>query len=167
MRPAHLNRLWAAGSVALALLPAVVNAQPVIVLTRHAERLDQSTDSPLSAHGEARATRLADILSDLPITHIFATTYQRTQATVAPLAKAKGVETTVFPANDVDALTARLRALGPEATAVYAGHSNTVPAVLKGLGHPEVLSIADAEYSNLFIVVMRGAGPPLVLRLRY
>ncbi len=167
MAYARLKKLGAVAACLLAVLPCVAVAQPVIVLTRHAERLDQSTDSPLSAQGEIRATRLADMLADLPVTDIFATTYRRTQATVAPLAKAKGVETTILPANDVDALVARLRALGREATAVYAGHSNTVPTVLKGLGHPEGVSIADAEYSNLFIVVMRSVGPPLVLRLRY
>ncbi len=163
----HLSRLAAAFGLAAALLATVAEAQPVIVLTRHAERLDQSTDSPLSAEGEVRARRLAALLADMPVTHLFATTYQRTQSTVAPLAKAKSLEPVVLPANDVDALVVRLRALGPEATAVYAGHSNTVPAVLKALGHPDAIEIDDTEYSNLFVVVMRGANPPLVLRLRY
>ena len=65
------------------------------------------------------------------------------------------------------ALVARIRASGPDDVVVVAGHSNTVPDILKALGVTEAVSIGDDEYDNLFIVVPRGNGPPAFLRLKY
>ena len=47
------------------------------------------------------------------------------------------------------------------------GHSNTVPALLKALHVDAAISIADADYDNLFIVVPQKEGRPVLLRLKY
>ena len=47
------------------------------------------------------------------------------------------------------------------------GHERSAPASLKALGHPEDITIAPDEYSNRFVVVPTGTGPPVVLRLRF
>jgi hypothetical protein len=47
------------------------------------------------------------------------------------------------------------------------GHSDTVPAILRLMGHPDPVTIAHAEHDNLFVVVPHAAGPPSVVRLRY
>ena len=143
-----------------AALPAA--AQPQLVyLVRHAERADQTpaganmqaqTDPLLSAAGEARAARLAAMLKDAGITAIFATEYHRTQDTARPLAAALGIEVGENPARDTDGLVARLRAAHAGDVVLLVGHSNTVPAIIKALGGPDV-AIAETEYDNLFIFV--------------
>ena len=61
---------------------------------RHAERLDDTTDAPLSADGAARAARLGRMLRDAGITAVFATQYRRTIDTARPLADALGLPVT-------------------------------------------------------------------------
>jgi len=149
-------------------------AQRAIVVVRHAERADggassmmAATDPPLSSAGAARAERLAALLAGAGVTHAYATEYTRTIATVEPLARRLGLSIQQVPAKDTAALVARIHAAGPDDVVVVAGHSNTVPDILKGLGVTEAVTIEDDEYDNLFIVISRGEGPPTLLRLRY
>lgn len=142
-------------------------AQQAVIVVRHAEKVDDSRDAALSAAGEARAARLAGILGGAGVTAVFATEFQRTRRTVEPLASRLHLPVIVMPASDTAGLAARVRAEQPRGVVVVCGHSNTVPDVLRAFGAVESIAIADAEYDNLFVLVPRGAGPPLVLRLRY
>jgi broad specificity phosphatase PhoE len=166
---------------------ARASAQEVVFVVRHAERLDDSSDSPLSADGKARATRLAEHLRNARITAIFATQFVRTADTAKPLADRLGLQLQRVPAAQTTVLLARLRALGPKARVLVVGHSDTVPTILTQLGSKDAVTIAPDEYDNLFVVLpgagdaspvaprgkagslvtpRRGAGSPL-LRLRY
>jgi phosphohistidine phosphatase SixA len=138
-----------------------------IVLVRHAEKVDSSKDPDLSDEGRARASRLATMLADAGVSALFATQYARTQQTVAPLAAARSLTPAVMHSDDIDGLAARLRALSPDAVAVYAGHSGSVPKLLSALGHQTPPDIDESDYSNLFIVSLERAGPSRVVRLRY
>jgi broad specificity phosphatase PhoE len=142
-------------------------AQEAVYLVRHAERVDDAKDSLLSAEGHARAARLAEMLRDAGITHIFVSEYQRTAETAAPLAARLGITPQAVPADDRDALLARVRAAGPKARVLIAGHSDTVPALLKLLGCTQPITIAKAEYDNLFVVLPGEKATPMLLRLRY
>jgi broad specificity phosphatase PhoE len=73
----------------------------------------------------------------------------------------------VVRADDMGALLEQLRATGPKARVLVAGHSDTVPALLKALGCTEPITIAKAEYDNLFLVIPGDKASPLQLRLRY
>jgi broad specificity phosphatase PhoE len=142
-------------------------AQEVIYVVRHAERVDDEKLSPLSPEGHARAARLAGMLRDAGITHVFVSEYERTAQTAAPLAERLGLTPAVVRADDMGALLERLRASGPKARVVVAGHSDTVPALLKALGCAQPVTIAKAEYDNLFLVIPGDKASPLLLRLRY
>ena len=144
-----------------------VQAQEAIYLVRHAERVDDSKDSPLSADGHARAAKLADVLRDAGITAIFVSEYQRAADTARPLAAKLGVGLRVVPADDRATLLERVRAAGPHARVLIAGHSDTVPLLLKALGYDKDVVITKNEYDNLFVVVPGAAGRPVVVRLRY
>ena len=146
---------------------APASAQEAVFVVRHAERLDGSTDSPLSAEGKARAIKLADQLRDARITAIFVTQYVRSADTARPLADRLGLQLQSIPAAQTTDLVARLRALGPSARALVVGHSDTVPAILSALGSTDPVSVAADEYSNLFFVLPHGAAAPTVVRLRY
>jgi broad specificity phosphatase PhoE len=145
----------------LAVVPAVAEAQALVLIVRHAERADggakaggmmASNDPPLSAAGEARALRLAEMLAAAGLDAIFTTEYRRTQDTVKPLAQKTGVAVTTVPAKDLAGLLAKLKASTPDDVVLVAGHSNTVPEIIAALGGPAV-TIGDAEYDNLFVFV--------------
>jgi hypothetical protein len=71
------------------------------------------------------------------------------------------------PATDYAALLEKINALSPDAVALVAGHTSTVPVILRGLGSTLDVSIEESDYGNLFILVPRPPGPPAVVRLRY
>ncbi len=155
----------------LGAFAAPARAQRAIFVVRHAERADagmNATPDPLlSAAGRARAERLADLLLKAGVTAVYATEYQRTIGTVQPLAQRLGLEVQQVPAKDVQALIARIRRSKPSDVVVVAGHSDTVPEILKALGDPDPVTIAADEYDNLFVVVPRRGEAPAVLRLKY
>ena len=136
-----------------------------IVVVRHAEKVDDGTDPPLSTAGVARAEALARALRDLPVAAVYTSPFRRTAATVAPLCAARGLGPTTVTAADARGLAARLREHAGQ-TVVVCGHSNTVPDILRALGIAEAPAIADHEYDRLFVVTL-GNGDPSLLSLRY
>jgi phosphohistidine phosphatase SixA len=142
-------------------------AQQAVFVVRHAEKTDQSADPDLSPAGRARAERLGALLADAGVSAVFATEFRRTQQTVAPLAGRLGIAPQVVKADDVAGLVARIRAAQAAGVVVVAWHSNSVPRILAELGAAPPVTIADDEFDNLFVVVPRGPGPPVLLRLRY
>ena len=163
---ALVSRLLLAFIVVLALAQSA-RAQEAIYIVRHAERLDQSTDSPLSTDGVGRAHRLRDMLRDAGVTHIFTSDLQRTIETAKPLAEALRLAPQQLPGADVRPLAARLRALTPHDRALVVGHSNTLPELLRALNVTAPVTIGDTDFGNLFIVVPQKDAPPLLLRLKY
>lgn len=148
-------------------------AQQAIFLVRHAEdaRSTDVVDRPLTETGYRRAMLLAIILKDAGINAIFTSTRQRTIKTAEPLAKALQIEPKTLPPlakkNDMDSFLDLLRTQHREQIVLFVGHSDTVPALLKALGHPAEIKIPETEYDNLFVLFPKSVGSPTVLRLRY
>jgi len=139
-------------------------AQPVVVIVRHAEKATNGGNDPdLSSAGRARAEALARILKDSGITAIFATEFKRTQETAAPTATSTQVTPMVVAAKDTAALVARLHQLNGNALVV--GHGDTIPNLVKALGINSPINIPDADYSELFIVIL--GDKPQLFRLHY
>src|SRR6266446_2968469 len=148
----------------LLLLAAAADAAPAVFVVRHAEKTTGGGNDPeLSPAGHKRANALAHILRDSQITAVFVTEFKRTQETAAPTAKAAHLSPTVVPANDIGALVEKLRALN--GNALVAGHSNTIPDLLKALGIGTPVSIPDDDYTEIFAVFVGDA--PQLLRLHY
>jgi phosphohistidine phosphatase SixA len=134
--------------------------QPVtIVFVRHAEKADDGTeDPPLTEEGHARAQCLVTMLRAFGATHLFATQYQRTQATLEPLGEATGLSIETIDASDEVAWLATLYALPGGSRAVVAAHSNTIPAWVRQLeGDPGELdaqgNIPHDEYDRMIHMV--------------
>jgi broad specificity phosphatase PhoE len=146
------------GFLAMGMATAA-HAQKLVLVVRHAERADSGaapmqaqTDPPLSAAGEARASKLAKMLGDAGIRAIYATEYRRAQDTAKPLAAKLGLAIRQYSSKSTAEFIAALRQEAPNDIVLIVGHSNTVPAILKAMGGPEV-TIADDEYDNLFVIV--------------
>ena len=168
MRPfAHRLALAASAAFALSALAAPVFAQKAIVVVRHAEKADQSTDPVLSAEGTARAESLARALAALDVKAVYVTQYQRTALTAGPLMKAAGLKPTVVHSDATPELVERMKKEHPDDVVLTVGHSNSVPRILKLLGAAENIQLGDNDYDNLFIVVPKASGPPALLRLKY
>jgi hypothetical protein len=163
-------RLVVCGVVALAALLSSSSpawAQTAVILVRHAERADQSTDSLLSPAGSERAKALARALATAGVKQIFVTKFQRTQLTAAPLAAALKLTPEVVDAATSAPIVERIRRDHANDVVLVVGHSNTVPALIKDFGHPDPVTIADDEFDSLFILFPRGTAVPSVLRIRY
>lgn len=149
---------------------AAAAAQSTVFVVRHAERADggatntmMGNDPDLSDAGRARAQALAGVLRDAGITAIFTTEFKRTQQTAAPLAKALGISATTVSSKDMASLVEKIK--GASGNVLVVGHSNTVPDVVKALGVPTPVTVADADYDNLFVV--RLGDRPSVLWLHF
>jgi phosphohistidine phosphatase SixA len=146
--------------------PAVARAS-TILLVRHAEKAGSAGDVGLSAAGQARAVRLAAMLKDADVRHIFTSDLLRTRETAAPLARQRGISGHVMRAAAIDDLVARLRALPAGAVALVVHHSNTVPKIAEGLGIGKVAPMAEDEFDRLLVVTRSADGTSRLLTLRY
>jgi phosphohistidine phosphatase SixA len=72
-----------------------------------------------------------------------------------------------LPSADAQLLASTLAALKPHDRALVVGHSNTVPEILRALKITTPVTIGDAEYDNLFIVVPQKDSAPVLLRLKF
>ncbi len=136
----------------------------VIVLVRHAEKVDDSRDAELSETGRARAEVLAALLKDMKIDTIYSSDYIRTRDTARPLAEALGLDLELYNPGDLEALATKLRAA--EGRILVVGHSNTTPRLVGLIGGEPGTDIADDEYDRLYIVVA-GSGGPVTSLLRF
>jgi broad specificity phosphatase PhoE len=165
---ACLARVAAAVLILIAVAAADARAQTtVVILVRHAEKADDSRDAPLSEPGRRRAEALAAALADAGVQAVYATQYERTRDTAAPLARAAGVEPVILAtagdaAAHAAAVAAHIQAHDTGRTVLVVGHSNTVPAIIRALGGADVGTIGDDEYFHLFVVLLDGSGAGVV-----
>jgi len=140
-----------------------------VIVVRHADRANITQNSPLSAAGFARANELARVLADVTIDAIYATTFVRTQQTVAPLAKEHRLQPAIFETNknyerDLAADIVNRHGGG---TVVVASHSDRIPDLLRALGVASPPSISMTEYDDLFVCMILPDQPTKLLTLRY
>jgi broad specificity phosphatase PhoE len=169
------HRLFFAVAAVFLLLPGPLSAQRAVFVVRHAEKASDANEPsvPLSAAGSERARKLAALLRDAGISAIYSTDTVRTRATVEPLAKLLGLQIRVYAASgpdgkiDLAPLARRLASENARDVVLVVGHSNTIAPLLSGLGAKESIQIPDADYDNLFLLIPRAAGPPLLLRMHF
>jgi broad specificity phosphatase PhoE len=150
----------------MVLIPAA-DAQQMVYIVRHGEKLDDSKDPPLSPAGEARAARLGQMLASSGVKVIYTTQYRRSIHLAAPIARALNIAPSVHPAGDTPGLLKRITAQGPDEVVLVVGHSNTIPAILTGLGHTGEVKIEETEFDNLFVLVPKAQGAPALVCLKY
>ena len=120
-----------------------------------------------------RADALGRLLGSAGVTHLFATQFVRTRSTLALLSGSTGLEIETFSAGSRADQVAALRELSPGSVAVVAGHSNTVPQLVSGLGGEVGRltprgSLNDDAYDRLFVVTLPvGESSTKTIELRY
>lgn len=155
-----------------------------VILVRHAETAaDTNTtrDPELSEPGQERADALAMLFAAAGVTHLFASEYKRTQATLVGLSGSSELAIKIISARDPKAQVAAIEALPPGSVAVIAGHSNTTPSLVEALGgsfelHPDAPEAPDGaprllhdEHGRIFVITGPSAAGPATatLELRY
>ncbi|MDX5339086.1 MAG: histidine phosphatase family protein [Cyclobacteriaceae bacterium] len=134
------------------------NQPKTIYIVRHAEKQLEGSDPDLLQVGKIRAKKLAQILADKEIKHIYSTDYTRTKNTALPTAEAAGVGIELYDPGNHEDLVEKLRVL--EGNALVVGHSNTVNQLANyfvgsGEKYPD---LSDIEYDFIFVVTLDADG---------
>lgn len=147
--------------------PTTAQEMTTIYVVRHAEKLTTDFDTPLSPAGEQRAQALSEKLAEGGVQRIYATTRQRTQQTVRPLAERLKLELVVMEPNAVDSLVQRIKKEDRGRVVLVAGHNNTVPSIVQGLSGLSVEPIPEKVFDRLYRVELPAEGSATVTLLSY
>ena len=136
-----------------------------VILVRHAERLDDSPNSPLNDVGRARVERLRTLLADVDFTHVHSTNLTRTLDTARPIADDDGVELALYSPGGLEELAETIRAT--PGRHLVSGHSNTTPSLVEALGGEPHGPIDHMEYDRLYLIVIQPGQPAVTTLLRF
>ncbi|HEV7969182.1 MAG TPA: phosphoglycerate mutase family protein [Candidatus Acidoferrales bacterium] len=140
-----------------------------IFFVRHADKISDDVDAPLSEQGRRRAACLANTLADSQIQQIFTSNLQRTQQTAAPLAEKLHLTPVAIPLSMPDKLIEAVRS-SKVANILVVWHDATLARVMRALGAPEITPIAHTDYDRFFILTLAGdrtRSQPRFTALRY
>ncbi len=161
-----------AGQTVTTVPPMTRAAGPsLVVLVRHAEKATEpAADPDLSPAGVERAKALAEALVTLSPNAIIVTSTRRTAQTAAPLAAKYGVRPEAVALAGAAAHIAAVAdaVMKHDGVVVVVGHSNTISAIIKALGGPEMRDLCDSEFNNLFVLKPGVGGKPAeLIRVQY
>jgi broad specificity phosphatase PhoE len=135
--------------------------QPVttIVLIRHAEKANNTADTPISQTGQVRAENLVNVLKDTGLSAIFVSQFQRTAQTAQPLADHLGLtllERVITNSQQyAQDLAHEILTDYKGRNVLVVGHTNTTEDLITELGAPAIDPIAEDTYDHLYIVTVR------------
>jgi phosphohistidine phosphatase SixA len=167
------QRYWLAAAGIAVLLLFVIGSSSwprqttVVLVIRHAEKVDNTKDSPLTDDGRARAQELVHVAQKAGVAAIYATEILRTQLTVQPLAARLGLAVTQVDHGDTDGLISRIWRDHRGQVILVAGHSPTVPEIIEKLGGGSIAPITEDRYDNLFMVIIPWLGSAKTVHLKY
>ena len=142
----------------------------VVVLVHSVEKGPGTIDDPpLSAEGEARAQRLAQILgSDAArVDAIYVSDDRRARQTAAPLSERLDRVPVLFAATEARATAARALRDHGGGTVVVVASDAALPQMLQELRGEDPRPAAAADAEVMYIVSVPSVGHPHELRLRY
>jgi broad specificity phosphatase PhoE len=149
------------------LLAQVSTEVSTFIIVRHAEKVDDSRDPDLSAIGLERAERLAKMLASMKPDLAYTTPFKRTHQTVAPTAKAFGLNVEEYDPRNTAPFLEKLKGLEGK-TVLIAGHSNTAPGIVNALlGEERFKDLEDHQYDHFWIVQRFPTGEASVILIHY
>lgn len=148
-------------------------AAQTVVIVRHAEKADSSSDPPLSPEGQSRAASLIDLFEGTAPTLILTSPLQRTMQTARPMSDRVGVPIqAVSFESGTEGHVARtvdlVRSASADSVILIVGHSNTVPQIAAALGDPSPQQLNECDFDRVTTLVLSPAGgAPEVTHSRY
>ena len=145
------------------------NGLTTIILVRHAEKMDNSSDPGLSETGYERADKLAAMFGNVEFDAVYSTDFKRTRDTARPVAEANNLIISVYNYRDLPKEAKSLLEDHKEETILVSGHSNTTPAIaneILGYEHFEG-NFDESDYGNLLLITISGDEEKKLLHLRY
>lgn len=146
----------------------IMAADTMVIVVRHAEKsADDPKDPSLSAQGNARASKLAEVLKSSGVKAVYTTQYKRTQQTGMPTAVQAGLQIDVRPATRENAgsytadLLKEIKKKHGGETVLIVGHSNTVPEIVKYATGVDVSPMGENEFDRIYVITL-GKKPRLV-----
>ncbi|WP_440877588.1 SixA phosphatase family protein [Thalassotalea sp. PLHSN55] len=125
-----------------------------IYLVRHAEKQTSANkadkDPDLTECGQQRAKQLAQMLSEIKLSAVYSTPYQRTLATATPTVVAQKLPLKQYSPKHLQELAVRLKAAGKNTLVV--GHSNTTPMLAATLSGQKITQLSEDNYQMLYQV---------------
>lgn len=133
------------------------SADVTIYLVRHAEKLLDVPNPPLSPEGFQRAGELVSALTGSGLTHVHSTDTLRTRQTATPASEVFGVDIQLYDASDLPGFAEQLKQT--QGVHLVVGHSNTTPQLVEALGGAPGTEIDEAaEYDRLYVLKISQAG---------
>ncbi len=157
------------------LIPVTLTAQSTdgdlttIVLVRHAEKVDDSSDPDLSEAGYERAEKLAAMFEKISFDGVYSTNFKRTQETASPIAEMNNVEIQPYNHQNPSVQVEKWLEMHKGETILVSGHSNSTPTFANTiLGEDHFSgSFDESDYGNILIVTVSNEGDKKLLHLRY
>ena len=138
------------------VLLLLTSCKSMFYVVRHSEKVDNSSNPPLSVLGQERAEDLKSELANKGVAEIYSTNYLRTKNTAKPLANSRGLMTKIYVASPADSMRVFIEKLKQMKgkNVLIVGHSNTTKYVVNGLFERDTLraDIPDNDFDNLYIV---------------
>lgn len=140
--------------IALLIFSHICSAETTIYLVRHAEKAPTKDlkDPELTAIGKFRALNIAKQLSEVGVSKIFSTKYNRTLQTAKPLADYLELQIEHYDPRQLTEFADKIKSM--KGTFLIVGHSNTTPQLTQLLSGKEVNPIEENEYDNLYQVII-------------
>lgn len=124
----------------------------LILLVRHAEKVDESQDPELSPQGRERAQRLIKAIGKYKPGEFYSTDFKRTRDTLTPLAAKRKKKVEIYDPRKPQELIDTIMKSKTKRF-VVSGHSNTIPGIANLIAKKELFkNLSDTEYSVIWLV---------------
>jgi 2,3-bisphosphoglycerate-dependent phosphoglycerate mutase len=140
--------------ICLSILAIAVSAQDkTIILVRHAEKADATSQDPeLSAEGKQRAERLVKVAGKYKPGAFYTTNFKRTRETLAPLAAKRKKQVETYDPRNQQALVDSIMKSTLKRH-IVAGHSNSVPGLANLIAKKDVFkNLDESEYGVIWVI---------------
>lgn len=146
-----------------AALSLQVSHVTTFYIVRHAEKVDNSDNSPLSGAGKERAIVLKNLLKNKGIDNIFVSNFLRTQQTAAYLARSLHKTPKRYRNTDEgnQILVKELLSFTGNHSILIVGHTNNIPIIIDSLmGSPQHIAIPENDFDNMYIITIKNGVVP-------
>lgn len=150
-------------------------ATTTIMFVRHADTdaaMSAGGDPPLNARGLARAELLADFLEDVDVVAgvdaIYASEFERTQQTAAPIAARLDLDVQIADQRDVVGFMKNVLHLHKGEIVLIVSHSDVIAPLVDELhGSKNIPPMGPDDFDDLYVVTIPWFGKVKTLRFPY